>query len=98
MCDDHRAGAGPAGLGTRGVFDVTQPATLRSTMQFRVIFNDYDPGAFGSLSFQAANVNEALRVIAEYYSVKPVELWCEGSFLGRLERIVEETGSFWRVG
>ena len=67
-------------------------------LQFRVIFSDYDPGAFGSLSFQARNVNEALSVIADYYSVKPVELWCEGSFLGRLERIVEDSGSFWRVG
>lgn len=67
-------------------------------LQFRVIFNELDPGAFGSLSFQAGSVNEALTVIADYYAVKPVEVWCEGSFLGRLERIVEDTGSFWRVG
>jgi len=80
------------------ITDKRREAFRVTMLQFRVIFSDYDPSAFGSLSFQARNVSEALSVIADYYSVKPVELWCEGSFLGRLERIVEDTGSFWRVG
>lgn len=62
---------------------------------FRAIYSDNAPRAF---TFEAKNVSEALTFLQQHDLFKPVELWCDGGYLGRLEHIIEDDASFWRIG
>jgi hypothetical protein len=66
--------------------------------QYQVAFDQKDASGWAVLSFEAKSLSEALTFVASYHDRKPVELWCEGKMLGRLERLHGEEGSFWRVG
>jgi hypothetical protein len=50
-----------------------------------------------ALCFDAADVSEALKKVADHQGSAPVELWCDGQMLGRLEIHEGEEGSFWRL-
>lgn len=65
--------------------------------RFRVVYDLADPIGFGTLSFEARDIAEALRFMHRHYCRKPVELWCDGRFCARLQRIVERNVAYWRV-
>ena len=65
--------------------------------RFRAVYDLADPIGFGSLSFEALDVAAALRFLTRHYCRKPVELWCDGRFFGRFQRIVEQNAAYWRV-
>lgn len=65
--------------------------------RFRVLYDHADPIGFGALSFDAVDVTEALSLLARHHSRRPIELWCDGSFSGRVQRIVEANASYWRL-
>ena len=67
-------------------------------MRYRVVFGDDDPTQFGSEDFEADELSDALFHIASLHSRQPVELWCEEHFLGRLKHIVDDSGSYWKIG
>ena len=65
--------------------------------RFRAVYDLADPIGFGSLSFEALDLSAALRFLASLYCRKPLELWCDGRFFGRFQRIVERNAAYWRV-
>lgn len=65
--------------------------------KFRAIFANYDPVGVDSLAFEAANFSEALAMLAELDSREPFQLWCDGSFFGRFQRMTDGGASYWKV-
>jgi hypothetical protein len=81
------------------VADLQHGACYRSHMQqYRVTFGDRDGGEATGLSFRAGNLRDALAYLADHHTRQPLELWREDQFLGRLEFLQGEDGSFWRLG
>ena len=69
---------------------------LAETQEFRVEFgNDVASGPV-SVTFTANSLGEALEKLASP-PVQPVQLWCEGNLLGRLELRAGKNGAFWRL-
>lgn len=64
---------------------------------FRAIFGPLDPVGFDALSFEALDVFEALGSLAALNCRNSIQLWCEGRYFGRFERIVEANASYWRL-
>lgn len=65
--------------------------------EYRVVFGDGDPVNFGSETFAALELSDALFHIASLHSRRPVELWQDDVFLGRLEHVSNADASFWRI-
>ena len=65
--------------------------------EYTIVYGDGDPAAFGTETFEAQGMDDALYHIALKHSRSPVDLWCEGVFVARLEHISNKDGSFWRV-
>lgn len=65
--------------------------------KYRVVFGDGDPVNFGTDTFEALGLSDALFHIASLHSRRPVELWQDDVFLGRLEHVSDADGSFWRI-
>lgn len=65
--------------------------------EYTIVYGDRDPAAFGTETFEAQGIDDALYHIASRHSKEPVDLWCEGRFVARLEHISNKDGSFWRV-
>ena len=63
----------------------------------RIVIAERTPPA-ATLFCEAASLTDALAEGADYHADEPVELWCEGKFLGRLEQLPGEEGSYWRLG
>jgi hypothetical protein len=68
-----------------------------ATRQFRAIFAPLDAGGFDTYSFEARDFSEAFAALAAYDCRRPFQLWCDGSFFGRFQRVVEGSASYWRL-
>lgn len=73
------------------------PANVAGMRQFRAIFGPLDPVGFDTLSFEAPDVSEALETLAALGSQRPFQLWCDGSYYGRFQRVVEDGTTYWRL-
>jgi PAS domain S-box-containing protein len=69
---------------------------LAEAQEFRVEFSNDVANGPVSVTFTANSLSEALERLASP-PVQPIQLWCEGKLLGRLELRGGHSGVFWRL-
>ena len=65
--------------------------------RYDVVFAD-PTHPLAAMILEAESPGDVLAMLANHLADEPLELWCDGTMLGRLERTDCEQGPYWRLG
>lgn len=69
----------------------------RPMRHFRAIFAPLNKRGVDSYAFEARDFSGAFAALAALDCQRPFSLWCDDSYFGRFQRVVEGSASYWRM-